>query len=381
MCATWHGMQIALLPRMAATGRSTAERKLSEAMTFVVAATAALSACSGGSGATDGDGTRADGTTVFEDETEANEQLPPRLPAMATVDALPEPDPSFAGCLSIMSRRAGLGLEASVLLWTYDAAARVLAAVPSDEHGSSVDPTDPSQSHARYWKLDTAGRVVVRAGGGSGYRPFRQGVERDEQGNITAMRSVYVDAIDVHGELEGQSYSDAKFSNEYDTSGQLVEHIVLGEGGVTLARNDYIHDGAGRCEVITSAGETERVERRDYDSAGRLWHRYVEGQIAVPLSPDTARLNTVTTFQYDELGRLRSADSVGGPEASPMPEFSVTNRSDGSFVVQQNWVSDTNDTSSRTVWSRGCNELRALLTPDRHGGCATDYVLAGDTAF
>jgi hypothetical protein len=350
-------------------------------MTFVVAATATLSACSGGSGATDGDGTRADGTTVFEDETEVNEQLPPSLPAMATVDVPPEPDPSFAGCVSIMSRRAGLGLEASVLLWTYDPAARVLAAVPSDERGSSVDPTDPSLSHARYWKLDTAGRVVVRAGGGSGYRPFRQDVERDEQGNITAMRAVYVDAMDVQGELEGQSYSDAKFSNDYDTSGQLVEHRVLDDGGVTLARNDYVHDGAGRCEVITSAGETERVERRDYDDAGRLWHRYIEGEAGIPLRPDAARVNSVATFQYDDLGRLRSVDSVSGPEASPITEFGVTYRSDGSFVVQQSWVSDTNDTSSRTVWSSGCNELRALLTPDRSGGCATDYVLPGDTAF
>jgi hypothetical protein len=381
MCAARPGMQIAQRPWMAAAGRRFATGKLSEAITFTVVATATLSACSGESGATDSDGTRADGTPVFEDETGADEQLPPMLPALAIVDVPPEPDPSFAGCVSIMSRRAGLGLEASVLLWTYDPAARVLAAVLSDEHGSSVDPTDPSQSHARYWKLDTAGRVVARAGGGSGYRPFRQGVERDEQGNITAMKAVYVDAIDVHGELEGQSYSDAKFSNEYDTSGQLVEHIVLGEGGVTLARNDYIHDGAGRCEVITSAGETERVERRDYDNAGRLWHRYVEGETGIPLRPDAARANSVATFQYDELGRLRSVESVSGPEALPMTGFSATYRSDGSFVVHQNWVSDTNDTSSRTVWSRGCNELRALLTPDRHGGCATDYVLAGDTAF
>lgn len=268
-----------------------------------------------------------------------------------------------------------------MLLWTYDPAVQLLAAVPSDEHGASVDPTDPSQSNARYWRLDTAGRVVVRAGGGNGYRPFRQDVERDEHGNITAMRAAYVNAIDVHGELEGQRYSDAQFSNDYDVSGQLVEHRVLDEGGLTLTRNDYVHDGSGRCEVITSVGETEQVERRDYDDAGRLWHRYVEGERSIPLGPIDARINTSATFQYDELGRLRSVNNVSGREELPTTELGVTYRSDGSFVVLQSWVSDTNDTSSRTVWSTGCNELRPLLTPDRNGGCATDYVLAGDTAL
>jgi hypothetical protein len=366
---------------MAQPARRIAKRKFPEAMTFVLAATVTLSACSGGSGATGGDGTPAHGTIPFEDETGADEPLPPQLPTLAIVDELPEPDPGFAGCISITSRRAGVRWDASMLLWTYDPAVRLLAAVPSDEHGSSVDPTDPSQSNARYWRLDTAGRVVVRAGGGNGYRPSRQDVERDEHGNITAMTAAHVDAIDVHGELEGQRYSDAKFSNDYDATGQLVEHRVLDEGGVTLMRTDYLHDGSGRCEVITSVGETERIERRDYDNAGRLWHRYVEGESSIPPGPIEARVNTTATFQYDELGRLRSVNNVSGPEEVPTTGFGVTYRSDGSFVVLQNGVSDTTDTSSRTVWSPGCNELRPLLTPDRDGGCATDYVLAGDTAL
>jgi hypothetical protein len=150
---------------------------------------------------------------------------------------------------------------------------------------------------------------------------------------------------------------------------------------VTLTRNDYLHDGSGRCEVITSVGETEQVERRDYDDAGRLWHRYIEGESNIPPDAMAARVNTSATFQYDELGRLRSVNDVSGPEDSPTTEFGVTYRSDGSFVVLQSGVSDTNATSSRTVWSPGCNELRPLLTPHRNGPCAADYVSPGDTAL
>jgi len=339
-----------------------------------------LSACSGGSGAPDHDGTEARGTTAFEDETEADDQLPPKLPITATVEVPPEPDPSFPGCVSITSRRAGLGLGTSVLLWTYDPSRRVLAAVPSDEHGSSVDSVDPNQSRALFWRLDMTGRVAIRAGGGSGYRPFRQAVTRDDHGNVIAIRAAYVDAIDVLGNLEGQSYSEAAFSNDYNDDGQLVMHSVLDEVGATLATNRYTHDAAGRCDTVTTVGEAEHVERREYDSAGRLWHQYIESEVGAPDDPRAERGNSVVTFQYDELGRLRST-RVAGPDDLPITAFGVDYRSDGSFVVEQNWLSDTDDTFSRTVWSPACNELRGLLTPDRNGPCSADYVLVGDIAF
>jgi hypothetical protein len=360
---------------------STPMRNQLELLALGMMAAGALSACSGGSSSVGGAGTTTLGTTSFEDETEADELLPPRLPISAMVDAPPEPDPSFAGCLSITSRRAGQGLEAAVLLWTYDPALRVLAAVPSDEQGSSIDSADPNQSNARYWKLDEVGRVLIRVEGGSGYRPVRRSVERDEHGNVTAMRAAYVDAIDLQGEIDGQIYSDVSFSNDYNAEGQLIGHRALGEAGVALVSHGYTHDGAGRCEVIQTVGEGEQVERRDYDSAGRLWHRYIEGGAVATGSPRVERGNSVATFQYDELGRLRSIDNTPGAGNLPITEFGILYRSDGSFVVEQNWVSDTTDTFSRTVWSPGCGGFRSLLTPDRNGACAADYVWAGDTAL
>ena len=64
-----------------------------------------------------------------------------------------------------------------------------------DADGLSIDDPDPRQSRALYYRLDAEGRVLLKAGGGGGYRPFRQDFTRDARGNVIDSRHVYTDVL------------------------------------------------------------------------------------------------------------------------------------------------------------------------------------------
>jgi hypothetical protein len=299
-----------------------------------------LSACSGSqeaslTGGTGVSGTEPGGSSVPVGSTsEEDSRLPPRLPVAAPPRVMPpEPDPEFDGCLSITIASGAESRGAvSILRWSYDPGMSLVTSVPSDEHGVAQDSSDPNESHALYWKWDAEGRVMLRAGGGSGYRAFRQTTERDEHGNVVALRAVYLDAIDLAGDVLGQSYFAAEYSNEYNEAGQLVRHRAVHQEGSDLSNYAYSHDALGRCEVISNEGQAGGIELRDYDAAGRLSHRQLEG---LPRGGEAPVVNSVVTYQYDDLGRLRSASETAQPGRELLASLSLTYRADGSFSLRR----------------------------------------------
>src|SRR5262249_1669328 len=157
------------------------------------------------------------------------------------------------------------------------------------------------QGRAVYWKLDATGREVLRAGGGNGYRPFRSTSQRDDRGNLTGSLSVYLDEIDLEGNLRGDSYFSAENANTYDPAGRLLSHTPTSGENASPRGYTFSHDSAGRCETISNADGNALIERRDYADNGRLWHRRFFGERRGDL-PNL--LDTVVTYEYDDSGRL-----------------------------------------------------------------------------
>src|SRR6188768_435950 len=83
--------------------------------------------------------------------------------------------------------------EATYRRRAYDPEQRWISETPVDAKGVSIDDPNPYESRALYYRLDAAGRVLTKLGGGSGSRPFRFDSTRDEQGNLIQSRSFYGD--------------------------------------------------------------------------------------------------------------------------------------------------------------------------------------------
>lgn len=256
--------------------------------------------------------------------------------------------------------------------WRHDAEERLLSSLASDENGALI--ADADASRALYWRLDGAGRVTLRAGGGSGYRPWRHTWQRDEHGNVLELHAVYLDQIDLSGSLVGQSYADAVYTNEYDASGHLVRHVTLQQDAGAAVDNTYTHDALGRCERITGASGVE-LERRDYDPDGRLWHRYLS---RTQPEPELGEAPSVVTYTYDELGRLRGAEQVLEGESVLHAQLTLDYRADGSLVEEQMQRSDDGDGFYRRLWSAGCSVLLPSLVRMYPAACVADYGSAGD---
>jgi hypothetical protein len=286
---------------------------------------------------------------------------------------MPEPDASFAGCLTVRSGREGSAPYHS--LWTYDPVARLISEIPSDEHGTFDDVLDANLRPSLYWKLDEAGRVIVRAGDGGGYKPFRQDTSRDEHENPVAFRATYSSGWDLN-DNEGDAgvvYASAEYSNKYDGAGRLLQQDGSESSYGTSFSTIYEHDAQGRCEVLTRSNGG--VERRDYDSAGRLWHRVLQGMSRGGyLGP----VNSTLTYHHDDLGRLSSAAEVLEGQTAPVAQLLLEYRDDGGMVEQQTFDSDTGDGYYRRVWSRGCSALLPMLLRERSLACEADDSAAGD---
>jgi hypothetical protein len=330
-------------------------------------------ACSGSQDSMAGVGTEGPGTDVSRansdvEVTSRDVDERPVLPAVAAPRAVPEPDTSFAGCLTVSSGREGSDPYYS--LWTYDTATNVITEAASDEHGSVSDQVRRGNL---YWKLDEAGRVSVRAGDGQGSSPFRQNTYRDEHGNPVLLRAVYLDALNLNDDDDGRVYSSVEYSNEYDDAGRLLQQSARASAYGTSFSTTYEHDAQGRCETITSS--TGGVEHRDYDSTGRLWHRKLAG---MSRGNDFGPIASTVTYRRDELGRLLSAAEVLDGHTDAVAQVQLEYRADGS-LAEQGWAdSDTGDGYSRRVWSSGCGELLSLLLRERGLACETDVSAAGD---
>jgi hypothetical protein len=276
------------------------------------------------------------------------------------------------GCLALTSDRSGL---VSGARWTHDPGMRLLSSLPSDENGALTDSTDPATSRVLHWRLDAESRVSLRAGGGSGYRPWRQTWERDERGNVLGLHAVYLDQIDLSGTSTGQSYSDSEYTNEYDAVGRLLRHATLGQNDGAAVNNTFVHDAQGRCEVIADADGAE-LERRDYDAAGRLSHRYLA--TTQPRAELGDGVPSVVTYAYDELGRLRSAEQVIEGETAAHAQLTLDYRADGTLVEEQMQLSDDGDGFYRRVWAPECSNVLQLIVRMRPDACVADYGSAGD---
>jgi hypothetical protein len=341
-------------------------------------------ACGGASGAEDPSDTEPDGTTPAGTDVSGGSsaaegsQQRPELPFTALPNEPLEVAADFPGCLSGRSTSlAGHPTTHQYTLWTYDSSNRVLAAIPSDEEGNSLDSPEPTESRAKYWRLDASGRVVVQArgervtpevGGVSRYTVSRQTFERDTNGNAVAIHTAQLDVIDLSGDVVGRDVDVTELANDYDAQGRLIRHrVTASESG-----EEYGHDAEGRCETITGIGARLDVERRDYDELGRLWHLYrTEGS-------DTPWLSDATvTYRYDEEARLLS-EAIVSEGSSSSTGFTRSYRRDGNITETRAAVSDIASGPTQRIWSAGCSELRAQIPRRTTQECTAERGQPGD---
>jgi YD repeat-containing protein len=348
-------------------------------------AVSVFSACGGASGADDPSDTEPDGATPAGTDVSGgssaagDSQQRPELPFTALASEPLEVAADFPGCLSgTATSFAGKPAAHQYTLWTYDASSRVLAAIPSDEAGNSLDSPEPSESRAKYWRLDASGRVVVQArgervtpevGGVSRYTVSRQRFERDTNGNAVAIHTDRLDWVDLSGDIVGRDVDVTELANDYDAQGRLIRHrVAASESG-----EEYGYDAQGRCETVTGIGARLDVERRDYDELGRLWHRYRTERTDTPQSPDVT-----VTYRYDAEARLLS-ETIVNEGSSSSAGFTRSYRRDGNITeTRRAPFIDIPVGPTLRIWSAGCNELRAEIPRTPTQECTAEHAQPGD---
>ncbi|HWO10050.1 MAG TPA: hypothetical protein VNN80_11240 [Polyangiaceae bacterium] len=290
------------------------------------------------------------------------------------------------GCLVATLQR---GSSASQYLSrAYDATERVVTERPVDATGASTDASDPNLSRAVYFRYSAAGHLLLRAGGGSGYRSFRHDFARDARDNVTEFLFTYEDQLDLQAPPRSAPYMSTDYSNVYDADGRLVEHTVTADVGGLGASVSYTHDAQGRCETTRAERAQEvRTRHREYDDAGRL------SRIREDVTSGVGgEYETVTTFGYDEQGRMTSSDTDGAgvwailPVDGRLDAFTrVSYAADGSKYVERvdfsgDEVNDelTVDGELRQGWrsfelsSPACQVLDAARPQPLEAGCRAD---------
>jgi hypothetical protein len=301
---------------------------------------------------------------------------------------------SLEGCI-VLAQDADQSL--SYTRRSLDAELGLIRELPLEPDGTSKDPPDPNQSHALYWRWDDHGRLVMKAGGGSGYRPFRHSFERDERGNVTAFRFTYSDALDLDAAPKGELYMATYYRNSYGSDGLLSEHRVErteGAGADLSQTLTYQHDERGRCQRIeSSSARGVEIEQREYDEADRLKRSTRDVTIALLQGPASAPIQIVQTLHYDDQGRLSRSESDGEAgfslaTADGTPDEFMRTRyyADGSKLIES--LGFTGDVRGDPVerggvqeyawhhfefWSAGCQEVDATVPVPAGLACSSDY--------
>jgi hypothetical protein len=269
---------------------------------------------------------------------------------------------ALPGCILLAQAGAAAPLYARR---SFDAKLRVLEEQPIESDGTSTDPSDPNLSHALYWRWDSGGRLQMRAGGGSGYRAFRQDYQRDEHDNLIASVFVYSDDFELGDAPSGDPYSAAYYHNSYGSDGLLNGHGVERTEGANVAVSPtftYQHDEQGRCLVVSStSARGVEVNRLEYDDANRMKLRTTELSEVAPTDSVSDPIRIVESLQYDEQGRPIRIESDGEAvfqlsTADGVPDtFSRTRYyPDGSHLTE--WLSFTSDVPNDEVERNGVLE-------------------------
>jgi len=309
----------------------------------------------------------------------------------AADDTLGWPDGllSVDGCVSAWVD-ASEPSSATYVRRSYDAEQRLVTESPVDAAGLDIDAADPHQSRALYHRLDAEGRVLVKAGGGGGYRPFRQDFARDAQGNVIDSRYAYSDTLELDGELSGDIYGWVTYTNDYDIEGRLTAHTVSDQDEDGMAGSyAYTHDDLGRCatSVLRGASTGDESSRFQYDDAGRL------SRLTLETLHWGVQFTQVGTLGYDEEGRLVREERDGGGYEVPAPvdgaldSWTLTRyyadgrKSEESVSLVSDEVNDTIvvDGTPRSAShyieyaSAGCAALEAAIPKPTSTACSADW--------
>jgi hypothetical protein len=362
------------------------EQEMKTTCFWLISLVIGASACSGSASdeaTRGGDGTTEGGTPIDDTVDSKTDGTPSTDDTDGWPEALLEAD----GCVVAS---VAPGSETRYVRRSFDAAQRLITETPVDEEGTDIDDPDPHLSQAQYYQLDAAGRLLLKAGGGGGYRPFRHDYIRDARGNVTQGQFRYGDTLELEGEPSGDVYSWTTYTNGYDVAGQLVAHTVAGEDKSAQAGSrTFTHDAQGRCATTTTTGGStgDEAQHNEYDEVGHL----------IRLTLETARFGLsstqVSTLSYDALGRLVLEERDGGGYELPAPVDGVPDARtvtryfpDGRKSVDTvSFTSDqVNDTAvfegtSRDAYhstefaSAACADLEAAIPKVTSQACIADW--------
>lgn len=280
---------------------------------------------------------------------------------------------------------------------SFDAALGVVRAVPVDADGAPADASDPHLSRSLFWRWNDEGRLLMKAGGGSGYRPFRHDYSRDEHGNVTAFLFTYDDVIDLDAAPSGELYMATYYANSYGPDGLLTEHRVdsnVGDAAWLSPTVSYAHDARGRCERIELVRPNRsEIEHREYDANDRIIRTVREVELRPATGSGGTTISIERTLRHDDQGRLIRAEVDGQDlevlaSADGVPDAFTRIRygSDGSkWVETLSFTGDVrNDRAevdgehqsawhSFELWSAGCAEVEAAVATPTRLACIADF--------
>jgi hypothetical protein len=300
---------------------------------------------------------------------------------------------ALPGCI-VLTQNESQG--PSYMQRSFDPELGLIRELPVGPDGISKAPSDPAASQALYWRWDGNGRLLMKAGGGSGYRAFRHSFERDEHGNLTAFVFTYSDVLDLQDTPDGELYMATYYRNSYGSDGSLSEHRVErseGPGGDLSPTVTYQHDEQGRCRRVEStSARVIDVEQLEYDEADRVKLRTTEVSSATPQRAAIGPTRLVESMRYDDQGRLIRSESDGEvgfalSNADGVPDAFARTRyyADGSKLVER--MGFTGDVRGEEVerdgvleyawhyfefWSAGCQEVEAHVPAPSSLACSAD---------
>jgi YD repeat-containing protein len=274
-------------------------------------------------------------------------------------------------------------------LWSYDPAARLLTRLAVDEQGKPATAVN-AVGDIDYWKLDAAGRIVMKAYTVGLGTVFRINTTRDEHGNTVSSRSSYHVPFDVNAAYDtsrfgaGIPYHWFQYSNEYDDQGLLTRQIPILDDPATSALEHvedealamrFEHDPQGRCSSITQY--TNQVDEFEYDDQGKLERRAVTAAFRTGFD---GRFDSTITYVRDDRGRLTSVMETYEGSDAPIARLELTYQSDGRLVEERQLdpsLGAAGDGFSHTVWSPGCADILQLMTLEPGLECHTESLSVG----
>lgn len=262
----------------------------------------------------------------------------------------------------------------------------------ASEHVKEQHETTAADSAVKLaWRYTEQGQLIAYAGFGSGeYGSFQHDYLLDEHGNARDMRLSYPSKPDLKLPSPASVWMGTTYANTYDAQGELLVSTATpyGPGNAPLERvirSEFARDGKGRCRRIErTGGDNDSVELRDYDGAGRLEKVDVEHAKEQPWMRCRA---TVTSYEYDDSGRLRSVvtmprSGLGCDESVPLRAERRDYAADGSLTIETlDYTTDvvnhklTIDGALHSVWrnvevhSAGCARVDTATAGLADGKC------------